>query len=113
MVMYKATLNGGFEMNLKSDATDRLFDAILGLETVEDCYAFFEDLCTIKEIKDMTQRLETAKMLYDGKNYLSIAETVGLSTATISRVSRCLNYGTGGYKAALERQNETHKNTDE
>ncbi len=90
-------------MNMKSDRNDRLFEAILGLQTLEDCYAFFEDLCTIKEIKDMSQRFEAARQLSHGVNYLQIAKDVGLSTATISRVSRCLNYGEGGYKAALER----------
>ena len=89
-------------MNLKSEATDQLFEAVLGLESVDDCYKFFEDLCTIKELKDMSQRFEAARMLYEGKNYQIIAYTVGLSTATISRVNKCLNYGAGGYKAALE-----------
>ena len=96
-------------MNLKSDATDKLFEAILGLKTVDDCYAFFEDLCTIKEIKDMSQRLEAADMLYNGSNYQTITDEVGLSTATISRVNKCLNYGAGGYKAALERLEKENK----
>lgn len=82
---------------------DRLFEAVLGLETIDECYAFFTDLCTIKEIKDMSQRFEAARMLNEGANYLDIAADVGLSTATISRVSRSLNYGEGGYQAALER----------
>jgi len=93
-------------VNLRNESTNRLFEAVLGLETVEDCYAFFEDLCTIKEIRDMSQRLEAACMLYEGENYLNIASSVGISTATISRVSKCVNYGTGGYRAAIERLKE-------
>ena len=96
-------------MNLKSENTDKLFEAILGLETVDDCYAFFEDLCTIKEIKDMSQRLEAAVLLYNGSNYQTITDKLGLSTATISRVNKCLNYGAGGYKAALERLEKENK----
>lgn len=90
-------------MQLKSDSTDRLFEAILGLETVDDCYRFFEDLCTIKEIKDMSQRLDAAVMLCEGKSYLTIESEIGISTATIGRVSKCVNYGSGGYKEAIER----------
>ena len=85
-----------------SEATDKLFEAILSLENIEQCYDFFEDLCTIKEIKDMTQRLEVAKLLNEGKNYQEISEITSVSTATISRVSKCLNYGSGGYKKAIE-----------
>ena len=90
-------------MKMKSEQTDRLFEVILGLKTVDECYAFFEDLCTIKEIKDMTQRFESAILLSEGVNYLTIAKEVGISTATISRVSRCLYYGEGGYQMAIER----------
>ena len=90
-------------MNIRNEQTDRLFEAILGLETVEDCCNFFEDLCTIKEIMDMSQRLEAARRLYEGENYLAISKEIRISTATISRVSRCLNYGNGGYKSAIER----------
>ena len=89
-------------MNLKNEQTDILFKAILSLETVDECYSLFEDLCTIKELKDMTQRFQAARMLSEGINYLSISKETGLSTATISRVSRCLNYGAGGYKNALD-----------
>ena len=87
----------------QSESTDRLFRAILGLGSLEECYAFFDDLCTIKEIKDMAQRLEGASMLLDGANYQTICAKLGLSTATISRISRCLNYGSGGYAAAIGR----------
>ncbi|MBO4251649.1 MAG: hypothetical protein J5911_03190 [Clostridia bacterium] len=82
---------------------DNLFKVISGITTVEECYAFFEDLCTIKEIQDMAQRLETAIMLKHGENYQNISAKVGVSSATISRVNRCLNYGSGGYKAAIEK----------
>ncbi len=86
-----------------SEETDRLFDAVLGLKTREECYAFFDDLCTIKEIRDMSLRFEGAIMLEKGDNYNQISEKIGLSPATISRISRCLNYGSGGYRAAIER----------
>ncbi len=96
-------------MNLKSDSIDRLFEAIMGLDSLDECYKFFEDLCTVKELRDMSQRLEAAILLYEGENYLDIAEKVGISTATISRVSRCVNYGTGGYKSAIERLKKDEK----
>ena len=81
----------------------RLFKAILSLENEEDCAAFFEDICTIKEIQDLTQRLEVAEMLNRGEKYQKIEELTGASTATISRVNKCLNYGSGGYKTVIER----------
>lgn len=80
-----------------------LFEAILCLESVEDCAAFFEDICTIKELQDLSQRLSVAQMLNDGEKYQAIEEKTGASTATISRVNKCLNYGTGGYRDVLER----------
>ena len=89
--------------NFKNPSTDRLFKAILNLKNVEECYDFFEDICTIKEISDMTQRLDTALLLYEGMSYQKITENVNVSTATIGRVSKCLNYGSGGYKTAIER----------
>ena len=88
---------------IKSDSLDRLFGAILALENPEECMAFFEDLCTITELKDMAQRLDTALLLDKGMNYQTISTEVGVSTATISRVSRCLNYGSGGYRVAIDR----------
>lgn len=94
---------------LKNETTEKLFKAILSLESVEDCYAFFDDLCTIKEVLDMAQRFETAIKLNEGKSYQQIAAEVGVSSATIGRVAKCLNYGTGGYKkaiAAVEESNE-------
>ena len=84
----------------------RLFAAILQLQTQEDCQKFFEDICTIKEVQDMAQRLDAAILLDEGAGYQTISEQVGISTATISRVSKCLNYGAGGYRAAIDRLKE-------
>lgn len=88
-------------VNLHSESIDRLFEVILSLKTTEDCYAFFEDICTIKELQDLAQRMDVAVLLDEGMNYQKISQQVNVSTATISRVSKCLNYGSGGYKAAL------------
>lgn len=96
-------------MDFRNSQINSLYEAILELRTVEECQNFFEDLCTIKELQDMSQRLEAAKRLYEGENYLSISANVGISTATISRVSRCLNYGNGGYITAIERIKENGK----
>lgn len=82
---------------IKSDQTDGFFEAVLLLENMEECYKFFEDICTIKEIKAISQRLEVAKLLKVNKTYNEIEEETGASTATISRINRSLNYGTGGY----------------
>ena len=87
-------------------ATDELFRAILSLQNKEECYRFFEDVCTIKEMQDMAQRLEVAKMLKRGMNYLTISKETGASTATISRVNKCLNYGSGGYEEIISRMEE-------
>ena len=89
--------------HLHSDSVDRLFQTILNLGSIEECYAYFEDLCTIKEIKDMAQRLDTAILLSQGYSYQKITERVEISTATIGRVSRALNYGSGGYRAAIDK----------
>lgn len=89
--------------NFNSKSIDILFRSILNLETVEECYKYFEDLCTVKELQDMAQRLETAMLLDRGENYQNIAESVGISTATIGRVSKCLKYGSGGYRAAIDK----------
>ena len=86
-----------------SEFTDKLFEAILTLKNVEECYRFFEDICTIKEIQSLSQRLEVAHLLQQNKSYIEISKKTGASTATISRVNRCFTYGTGGYKEALER----------
>lgn len=93
-------------MNYRNEMTDQLFDAILALQTREDCYRFFEDACTIKEILEIAQRLAAAKMLDEKKSYAVIAKETGMSTATISRVNRCLMYGQGGYRIAIERMAE-------
>ena len=77
----------------RSQSADRLFEAILSLKDTEECYNFFEDICTINELRDMCQRLETAMLIDEGISYQKISEQIGVSTATISRVSRCLNYG--------------------
>ena len=84
---------------------NELYKAVLTLKTEEECKAFFEDLCTVKEILDMAQRYDVATQLSEGKNYVEIAKETGASTATISRVNKCLTYGTG-YKTALERAKE-------
>ncbi len=88
---------------LKTDAVDALFDAVLQLKTKEECYNFFEDLCTVNELLSLSQRFEVASMLRDKKTYLEIAEKTGASTATISRVNRSLNYGTDGYELIFQR----------
>ena len=84
---------------------DALFEAILKLKTKEDLANFFEDVCTMKEIEDLSQRLEVAAMLKAGKNYREISEKTGASTATISRVNKCLLYGKGGYDTVLKKEN--------
>ena len=85
---------------------DRLFQTVLNLKTVEECYTYFEDLCTVKEVQDMAQRLDAAILLSQGCSYQRIAEQVEISTATIGRVSKCLNYGKGGYRSAIARLEE-------
>lgn len=91
---------------LQSKSMDRLFQSILNLQSLDECYAYFEDLCTVKELQDMSQRLDTAILLAQGYSYQRIAEEVDVSTATIGRVSKCLNYGSGGYRAAIEKLEE-------
>jgi len=93
-------------MGIHSESADRLFKAILSLKDTEECYNFFEDICTITEIKDMCQRLDTAFLIDEGISYQKISDQIGVSTATISRVSRCLNYGAGGYRAVIDRMKE-------
>lgn len=92
--------------NLHTEAVDRLFQAILNLKDLNECYSFFEDICTIKEIQDISQRLEVAELLSQNISYLEISKKTGASTATISRVNKCLIYGNDGYKTALERLKE-------
>ena len=88
---------------LRDERTDFLFRAILSLDNLDECYSFFEDLCTISELKEMAKRLTAAKMLNENYIYSEIAEKTGLSTATISRVNRCLKYGNDGYASILDR----------
>lgn len=90
-------------MKFRSESVDRLFQTILNLKTLDECYEYFDDICTIKEIQDMAQRLETAILLSEGYSYQRISDIVEVSTATIGRVSKCLNYGSGGYKNAIKR----------
>ncbi len=92
-------------MKYRCESVDRLFKAVLNLENIEECYEFFDDICTIKEIQDMAQRLDTAILLSEGYSYQKITERVDVSTATIGRVSKCLNYGSGGYKKAISKLN--------
>ena len=89
-----------------NESTDALCEAFLSLKTKEECYAFLEDVCTIKEVLDISQRLTVAKMLRNGISYSTISRQTGASTATISRVSRCCEYGAGGYRAVLDRLEE-------
>ncbi len=86
----------------RGESTDRLMKVLSQLNTVEECYSFLADLCTIKEIMDMSQRLEVAILLKNGTNYQEINRKTGVSTATISRVNKCLAYGTGGYEKAID-----------
>ncbi|OAT80327.1 YerC/YecD family TrpR-related protein [Desulfotomaculum copahuensis] len=88
---------------LKDPLLDDLFKGVLTLQTIDECYQFFEDVCTVAEIKSMAQRLEVARMLQENRTYGEIAHRTGASTATISRVKRCLNYGADGYKLVLAR----------
>lgn len=88
---------------IKTPAVDYLFDAILCLKTREECYSFFEDLCTVNELLSLSQRFEVAAMLKEKKTYLEIADKTGASTATISRVNRSLNYGNDGYDLVFDR----------
>lgn len=88
---------------LQSRSVEQLLEAILTLKNLEECYVFFDDLCTINEIQSMAQRLEVARMLRMGSTYSQIEEETGASTATISRVKRCLNFGNDGYQLTLER----------
>lgn len=87
----------------RNPSFDRLFQTILNLETIDECYDYFEDICTIKEVEDMAQRLDTAILLSEGMSYQKITEQVKVSTATIGRVSKALNYGNGGYMSAIKK----------
>ena len=86
-----------------SPEMQELFEGILMLETIQECERFFTDICTIKELQALTQRLQVAKQLYEGRNYNEVYRDTGVSSATICRVNKCLNYGDGGYKTVLDR----------
>lgn len=94
---------------VRTEAVDHLFDAILTLKTKEECYTFFQDVCTINELLSLSQRYEVAKMLREKKTYLEIADKTGASTATISRVNRSLNYGCDGYDMVFSRLEKNEK----
>ena len=96
-------LNLSANPKLKDQLSDQLFEAILSLNNNEECYQFFEDICTVSELKSLAQRLEVARMLESGHTYDDIVARTGASTATISRVKRCLHYGADGYKTILGR----------
>ncbi len=98
-----------YDSKFKKEEIDHLFEAILSLETVEECYRFFEDACTVNEMNAMAQRLEVAKLLSQKKTYSEIEEITKASTATISRINKCLTYGSGGYKIVLDRIAEKEK----
>ena len=95
---------------IRTEAVDSLFEAILSLQDKEECYAFFEDLCTVLELKALSQRLQVAKMLSEHHVYNDIVGATGASTATISRVNRSLNYGCDGYDIVFSRMKEKKKN---
>lgn len=97
---------------IKTPAVDYLFQAILSLKNPEECYVFFEDICTINELLSLSQRFEVARMLREHKTYLEIAEKTGASTATISRVNRSLNYGNDGYDMVFERIDDKKENKE-
>lgn len=98
-----------YESKFQREDIDEFFDAVLTLETREDCYRFFEDVCTINEIHSIAQRLQVAKLLSEKKTYNEIEEKTNASTATISRINKCLVYGADGYQRVLERM-EKQKN---
>lgn len=104
---------GSLESKIKSKELDLFFKAILELKDVDECYKFFEDVATINEIKALAQRLHVAKLLKDKKTYTEIADVTGASTATISRVNRCLNYGSDGYNLILEKLKEDIESIDQ
>lgn len=87
----------------KNEETDYLFRAILSLHDTEECYRFFEDICTVEELREFARRMKAARLIYHNQVYSEIAKQTGLSTATISRVSRCMKYGNGGYHTVLDR----------
>jgi len=102
-----------YDSKLSNELLDELFDAILLLQNREECYRFFEDICTIKEIQSISQRLQVAKLLRANKTYNEIEEITGASTATISRVNRCIHYGADGYNIILDRIEKLSKENED
>ncbi|NLY81900.1 MAG: TrpR-like protein YerC/YecD [Clostridiales bacterium] len=98
-----------YDSKFKNEALDEMFKAVLLLESEEDCYRFFEDLCTVKELHEMSQRFQVAKMLDCKKTYTEIEKETGASTATISRINKCLVYGANGYRNAIDKAKETEE----
>ena len=96
----------------RHELMDQLFQAILSLETIEECYEFFEDACTIKELQEISQRFDVAKLLWQGESYKTINQKIGASTATICRVKKCLMYGNSGYRLVLDRMADKEAQTD-
>ena len=92
-----------YDSKVKCGETDELFRAILSLKTEEECYRFFDDLCTVGEIKAMAQRFHVAQLLSEGKTFTQISEEVGASSATITRVNKCIGYGSDGYRQIIDR----------
>lgn len=109
---YKDDNFKGIDQRLRDSSTDALFDAILLLKDREECYRFFQDIATVAEIKSLAQRLEVAKLLEKNVTYTTIAQSTGASTATISRVKRCLYFGADGYQMVLKRLEEKEKGED-
>ena len=113
--LWRGEQRGGKFLNskIKDESVDFLFQAVLSLKTVEECYNFFEDLCTINELLSLGQRFEVANMLRNHRTYNEVAEETGASTATISRVNRCLNYGTDGYDLVIRRLKEREEQQED
>lgn len=99
--------------NIPSDSLEALYDAVLSLETKDDCRRFFDDICTINELVSIAQRLEVAKLLNEGMTFSIIAEKTGASTATIARVNKCIRYGAGGYALVLKAKAHDEKSDEE
>ena len=99
-------------LRYRSESIDKLFQTILNLESIEECYEYFADICTIKEVQDMAQRLDTAILLDKGYSYQKIIDEIDVSSATIGRVSKCLNYGSGGYRNAIDKLNDKENDNE-
>ncbi len=96
----------------KNEAIKKLFSAVLSLQNIDECYSFFDDVCTIQELLAIAQRFEVACLLSEGKSYAEVNKLTGASTTTICRVGKCINYGGGGYKTAIERLKKENSESD-